>query len=143
MEYDIVNLTLIDLISEKHTCLRKKVEKRWDEQSKVHFSHSEWHLLAKIGQKSITISQAALLLGISRQAMQKSVKKLENKGYITTCFEEGNKRDKFLFLTDIGKEYWQRNNKLKIEMEVELISILGKNEVERLKSLFIKKWFIE
>lgn len=143
MEFDFNNLTLIDLISEKHAYLRKKVEKRWDEQSGIHFSHSEWHLLAKIDQKNISISQAGSLLGISRQAMQKSVKKLETKGYITSCFQEGNKRDKFLFLTEIGKEYCQRNNKLKIELELELGKILGKNEVERLKKLFMKKWLIE
>lgn len=143
MEFDINNLTLIDLISEKHTYLRKKVEQRWNNQSEIHFSHSEWHLLAKIEQKNMTISQAGLLLGISRQAMQKSVKKLETKGYITSSFQEGNKRDKFLYLTKIGKEYCQRNNKLKIELELELQNILGKNEVERLKKLFIKKWLVE
>lgn len=140
MEFDINTLTLIDLISEKHAQLRRKVEKRWREQSEIHFSHAEWHLLAKVEQKSITISQAASIVGISRQAMQKSVKKLEEQGYIRSYFQEGNKRDKYLNLTETGEAYCRKNNQIKIEMEQELEKQLGKQELDSLKSLFKQKW---
>ncbi len=143
MEFNIDDLTLIDLISEKHAHLRKTVEKRWEEQSEIRFSHAEWYLLSKIEQKSLTISQAASIIGISRQAMQKSVKKLEDRGYIRSSFQEGNKRDKFLFLTKTGKECCKKNNRLKIKLELELEKVLGENEVARLKELFRKNWIME
>ncbi len=140
MEFDIDNLTLIDLISEKHAQLRKMLERRWEEQSEIHFSHTEWYLLSKVEQRSITISQAAAIVGISRQAMQKSVKKLENMGFITSSYQNGNSRDKFLYLTKSGNECCQKNNQLKIKLELELEKVLGKKEVASLKNLFKKDW---
>lgn len=143
MDFDFNSLTLIDLISEKHAQLRKTVEKKWEEQSEIYFSHAEWHLLAKIEQKCITISQAASIIGMSRQAMQKNVKKLENQGYITSSFKDGNKRDKFLYLTKTGDECCKKSNQLKIKLELELKKLLGEKEIERLKNIFKKNWLID
>ncbi|MDX8340892.1 MarR family transcriptional regulator [Draconibacterium sp. IB214405] len=143
MNYDSNNLTLIDLISEQHAHLRRTVEQRWKEQSDIRFSHAEWHLLSKIDQQDLTISQAALIVGISRQAMQKTVKKLESQGYISSAFRDGNKRDKFLSLTKNGQECCDKNNRLKAEMEKELEKQLGKTEVKKLKTLFRDKWLKE
>jgi len=140
MDFDINSLTLIDLISERHAQLRKKLEKRWNAQSEVQFSHTEWYLLAKIYQKSISISQAAFIVGISRQAMQKCVKKLEDQGIVTTSFQNGNQRDKFLQLTKTGTEYCIQNNQLKVNFEQELVQKLGESEVDQLKDLFKKEW---
>nr|WP_319510470.1 MarR family transcriptional regulator [uncultured Draconibacterium sp.] len=140
MEFDSSKLTLIDLISEQHAHLRRTVEQRWEEQSEIRFSHTEWYLLAKIEQQTLSISQAALIVGISRQAMQKTVNKLENRGFILSKFQEGNKRDKFLFLTKNGQECVQKNNRLKTTLESELENELGKNGVKMLKTLFKKRW---
>lgn len=143
MEFDSKKLTLIDLISEQHAHLRKTVEQRWEEQSEIRFSHAEWHLLSKIDQQNLTISQAATIVGISRQAMQKTVKKLENRGYISSSFRDGNKRDKFLRLTAVGQDCCNKNNLLKAEIEKELEKQLGKNVVKKLKTLFQNKWLTE
>lgn len=143
MEFDINNLDIIDLISEKHAFLRKVAEDRWSSQSDIYFSHSEWHLLSKVDQKSITISQAALILGVSRQAMQKGVSKLEKRGYLISDYQEGNKRDKFLTLTDAGRECCQINNRLKAELEIELGELLGRDRVKDLRELFIKEWSVK
>lgn len=140
MDFDINSLTLIDLISERHAQLRKELEQRWNAQSTVQFTHTEWHLLAKIEQKHISISQAAQIIGISRQAMQKCVKKLEDQGIITSTFHEGNRRDKFLSLTKAGAEYCLQNNELKDALEQELEQSLGKKEIACLKELFKKEW---
>jgi len=143
MEFDIEKLTLIDLISEKHACLRKTLEQRWEAQSEKRFSHAELHLLARIEQQNLTISKAASVVGISRQAMQKSVTKLEAQGYISTEFRDGNQRDKFLSLTKSGKEFCRKNNRLKTELEEELEKNLGSDEVRRLKELFKQNWLTD
>ncbi len=143
MKFDINKLTIIDLISEKHAYLRKTVEESWKQESDVHFSHAEWHLLAKIEQQSLSISKAAGIVGITRQAMQKSVQKLESMGYVSSRFIDGNKRDKILFLTKTGKNYCEKNNQMKIQMEEKLVKLLGKDEIDKLKLLFRKEWIIE
>ncbi len=143
MEFDIEKLTIVDLISEKHACLRKTLEQRWEAQSNIRFSHAELHLLARIEQQNLTISKAASVIGISRQAMQKSVKKLESQGYVSSEFREGNQRDKFLLLTESGKELCRKNNRLKKELEQELEKGLGKDEIRRLKILFRQNWLAD
>ena len=143
MDFDINNLTLIDLISEKHAQLRKTVEKTWEQHSEIHFSHTEWHLLAKIEQKCMTITQAASIIGISKQAMHKSVKKLENQGIISSSHKDDNKREKFLHLTKIGNEYSRKNNQMKLELELELKNLLGRKEFEILKDLLKREWLMD
>ncbi len=143
MDFDLNGLTLIDLISEKHAQLRKIVMQKWEKQSEIHLSQTEWYLLSKIDQKSITISQAAAIIGMSRQAMQKSVIKLEKQGFITSSYREGNKRDKFLNLTQTGIDCCQKNNQLKIKLENELVKLFGQKKVESLKDLFKIEWIIE
>lgn len=143
MPFDANKLSIIDLISEKHASLRKKAEQRWAAHSNIKFSHAEWYLLSKVEQQSMTISQAAALLDMSRQAMQKHVKKLEMRGYLISSYIEGNKRDKFLALTKEGKVCCLQNNQLKAELEQELAKELGKNEVDKMRQLFLKEWTIE
>lgn len=143
MSFDLKNLTLIDLISEKHAYLRRKAEQRWESHSDIHFSHSELFLLSRVNHDNLSISQAASILGVSRQAMQKSVKKLETSGYIVSRFKEGNKRDKFLFLTKSGQELCDVNEQLKLDLEHELEAILGKSEIENLRKLFVRHWDME
>nr|WP_319401356.1 MarR family transcriptional regulator [uncultured Carboxylicivirga sp.] len=140
MPFDFSKLTLVDLISEKHAQLRRKVEEIWKNQSDIDLSHNEWYLLSKIEQQSITISQAASIIGMSRQAMQKTVKKLELRGFIISKFQEGNKRDKYLQLTKLGDECCQKNTEIKNELELDLRQKLGEKEVDRLKQLFIEDW---
>jgi DNA-binding MarR family transcriptional regulator len=134
------NLSLIDLVSEKHAILRKKAESRWRENSDIEFSHTEWFLLSKAEQESLSISQAAHIIDISRQAMQKCAKNLEARGYITLVFIEGNKRDKYITLTKTGKESCKKNNLLKGEIEDEIIRTLGEETVINLKRLLKSSW---
>lgn len=143
MEFDFNSLSLIDMISEKHAQLRQHLEQRWDEQSDIHFTHSEWHLLAKIGQQSLSISQAANIVGMSRQAMQKIVKKLESQGYINTYFKAENKRDKYLALSSSGQQCRDKIDALKNTIEHEMKARISDQEVDHMKKLFSKEWLAE
>ncbi len=136
------NLALIDLVSEKHAKLRKEAENRWRAHYDIDFSHTEWFLLSKAQQESLSISKAAHILGISRQAMQKCARNLESRGYITLVFIEGNKRDKYVTLTEEGRVLCQKNNRLKSEIEDEIIEILGNEAVATLKKLLTTEWLL-
>ncbi|QEN04334.1 MarR family transcriptional regulator [Thiospirochaeta perfilievii] len=134
------NLTIIDLISEQHLVLRKLVEDRWMEISNIEFSHTEWFLLSKTEQESLTISKAATLIGISRQAMQKCAKKLEERGYINFFYKKDNKRDKYIVLTETGRDCCNKNNNLKKRIENEIIENIGNVKVKDFKELLKKDW---
>lgn len=127
---------LIDLISNQHKRLRQTIVQRWQAECGVYFSASEWYLLSTIAETSHTISQAAQNIGISRQAMQKSVKRLVELGVISAEFRNGNKRDKYLQLTHLGKDYYKRYIKLKQTLEQELIIQWGVENTEKLRNLF-------
>lgn len=136
----IKQLPLMDLISEKHSKLRRDIEKRWSTISPIEFTHTEWFLLGKCEQESISISNAAKMIGISRQAMQKCARKLQERGFVDFYYHNGNRRDKYIELTENGRKCSIENNKLKIIIEKEIIEILGNEIVKQLKETLVKEW---
>jgi DNA-binding MarR family transcriptional regulator len=140
MKNYLENLNLIDLISEKHLVLRKTTEEAWQQVSTIEISHTEAHLLARVNQESITIAKAAKTLNISRQAMHKCAKQLESRGYIEFVYKEGNTRDKFMILTDLGKAYCKQSNELKEKLEQQIAEEIGQENVSILKECLKKSW---
>lgn len=140
MEDYLEDLNLIDLISEKHLVLRKKAEEVWRQVGGTEVSHTEAHLLARINQKSIAIAKAAKALNISRQAMHKCAKQLEMRGYIQFVYQNGNTRDKFMILTDLGKAYCKESDTLKEKLEQEITERIGQKSVDILKAYLKKDW---
>lgn len=130
----IHNLTLIDLISEKHSQLRKFVEAEWDRKYQINITHTEWHLLAKVEQQHLKFSQVANILGISRQAVHKIVSRLIEKGVISSSYMGNNKRDKYLYLTPKGLGYNKKMHEIKAKIEESLIDKFG---IEKIKDLRI------
>lgn len=133
MDQDLSNLTLIDLISEQHAELRSIVESRWKEISDIKLTHTEWHIIAKVDQKSLSISKLSRIVGISRQAMQKSVSKLEQRGIVQIIFEKNNHRDKIVKLTIKGEACCNRSNLLKETLEQQIEEKIGAETVHNLK----------
>lgn len=138
MDSSFKDLTIVDIISEHHTYLRRLTEERWKDISDIEFSHTEWFLLSKLHQDSLSISKAASIINISRQAMQKCAKKLEDRGYIKFTQSEGNKRDKFMILTKEGLECSVKNSKLKEEIELEISKKIGNDTLKYLKETLQK-----
>ena len=50
-----------------------------------------------------SISELARILGISRQAVHKTIHKLKDKGYLELKTSKDNKKDKKVIITDSGK----------------------------------------
>ncbi|MBM6818646.1 winged helix DNA-binding protein [Clostridium saudiense] len=134
----INNLNLIDLISEKHISLRREVEERWSKSGDEEITHTEAMLLAKINMGKISIAEVARQANISRQAMHKCAKKLENRGYLKFISNENNQT--YTILTEKGVSYCEKSNELKERIEKEIEDILGKENIKIIKNMLEKKW---
>lgn len=132
------NLNLIDLISEKHISLRREVEERWSKSGDEEITHTEAMLLAKINMGKISIAEVARQANISRQAMHKCAKKLENRGYLKFISNENNQT--YTILTEKGVSYCEKSNELKERIEKEIEDILGKENIKIIKNMLEKKW---
>lgn len=132
------NLNIIDLISEKHIVLRREVEDRWAESEEEYISHTEALLLAKINMGKISIAEIARQANVTRQAMFKCAKKLEDRGYL--AFVTNEQGSKYTELTLKGRDYCKRSEKLKESLEEKIAEVIGKDQVEMVKELLNKNW---
>lgn len=134
----INNLNIIDLISEKHIALRREVEERWSKSGEEDITHTEAMLLAKIYMGRISLAEVARQANISRQAMHKCAKKLEDKGYLEFISNENNQT--YTKLTEKGILYCKKSNELKEKIEYEIAEIIGDKNIKILKSMLEKQW---
>lgn len=141
MESKLEGLTVIDLISEKHISLRRKVEERWAQEEEEVITHTEAMLLAKLSRERVSLAEVARQANISRQAMFKCAKKLEEKGYL--CFINDEVNGKYTKLTKQGEEYCKKSKELKESVEQEIAETIGPDVLERIKELLQKKWIEE
>jgi len=141
LKSDLDNMGLIDLISERHLQLRKLSENLWNENSDIYVADSEWFILARIYQKEqTTISWVTKHVEISRQATHKFIKRLEQKGLVQITKLKNNKKEKSIRLTDLGKEFYEKNKFLEAQLERKIAENIGSEEVNRLKGILKSDW---
>lgn len=134
----IKKLNIIDLISEKHITLRREVEERWSESGEEDITHTEAMLLAKINMGKISLAEVARQANVSRQAMHKCAKKLEEKGYLEFIASESNQT--YTSLTEKGVLYCKKSNELKDIIEEEITQKLGEENMKLIKKLLECEW---
>ena len=132
------NLNIIDLISEKHITLRREVEERWSKSEEEDITHTEAMLLAKINMGKISLAEVARQANVSRQAMHKCAKKLEEKGYLEFIASESNQT--YTSLTEKGSLYCKKSNDLKEKIEQEIAENLGEENIKLIKKLLEGQW---
>ncbi|MBS4197921.1 MarR family winged helix-turn-helix transcriptional regulator [Lederbergia citri] len=140
---ELQNLDLIDLLSERHSMLRRIAEKAWNDQSEIYISNSEWYIMARIYNKRPTISYVTKNVNISRQAIHKFIKILSTKGLVEINNVENNKKEKCVQLTALGEECYERNMKLKAQLENKIAEKIGIDRVTILNDLLKLDWGIE
>ncbi len=130
-------LGLIDLISEKHMELRKKLH----EASGQPVNKSEAHILAVLEANGVlSISQIGRLIGMTRQGVHKYMLGLQTAGLVAPATADGNARDRRVELTPHGLETVRLLEETKQRLEEEITRRLGKAEMERLLELLRGKW---
>ncbi|MFJ5716012.1 MarR family winged helix-turn-helix transcriptional regulator [Neobacillus sp. NPDC093127] len=139
---ELQNLDLIDLLSERHSLVRKISEKAWNDQSEIYISNSEWYIMARIYKKQPSISYVTKNVEISRQAIHKFIKNLSEKGLVEIKNVENNKKEKCIQLTALGEECYEKNAALKAQLENKIAEKIGAPEVKILKDLLKVDWGI-
>jgi DNA-binding MarR family transcriptional regulator len=139
---ELQNLDLIDLLSERHSLVRKISEQAWNAQSEIYISNSEWYILSRIYKKQPTISYVTKNVEISRQAIHKFIIKLSEKGLVEIKNVENNKKEKCVQLTALGEECYEKNEALKAQLENKIAKKIGMEHVTILKGLLKLDWDI-
>ncbi|PTH55895.1 transcriptional regulator [Staphylococcus arlettae] len=133
-------LDFIDLLSERHAQLRQLTETaaNVDQESKI--SSSEWYIISIIGAETYTLSELTALVKLTRQAIHKTIKQLEQKELVVLKAVTGNKKEKCVNLTTLGHDLWQRNQTYQQELEQHIKTKIGVAQFEQLKALLQTDW---
>jgi DNA-binding MarR family transcriptional regulator len=139
---ELQNLDLIDLLSERHSLVRRISEKAWNDQSEIYISNSEWYIMARIYKKQPSISYVTKNVEISRQAIHKFIINLSEKGLVEIKNVENNKKEKCIQLTALGEECYEKNEALKAQLEKKIQEKIGVEQVNILKDILKLDWKI-
>ncbi len=133
-------LGLVDLISEKHKQLRQETMLRIESHFGHEFSQMDIYLISLIQFNSMSVSESARYMNISRQAAHKHVKNLESLNFVQLTTSQTNRREKIITLTESGKQLGEQVNGIKTELELELKERLGVENYALVNSLFKESW---
>jgi DNA-binding MarR family transcriptional regulator len=139
---ELQKLDLIDLLSERHSLVRKISETSWNNQSEIHISNSEWYIMSRIYKRKPNISYITKNVEISRQAIHKFINKLSEKGLVHVENVENNKKEKCIQLTALGEECYEKNEALKAQLENRIANKIGTEQVSKLREILKLDWNI-
>ena len=138
IDYD--DLDLLDLLQEKHRNLMKRLERYWEASGKPFITPSEWYILSRIRNGTPSIQEVSRSVTITRQGTHKYLTSLQKKGMLVILSLPHNKRDKYVVLTPVGKEYCEEYAAVKHDLEEEIAEAICKDTLVRLKELLRRKW---
>ncbi len=133
-------LGLVDLISEKHKQVRQETMQRIESHFGQVFSEMDIYLVSLIQFTSMSVSESARYMNISRQAGHKHVKNLESLNFVQLTTSELNRREKIITLTESGQQLAEQINYIKAGLESELQEKLGIKNYALIKSLLKDDW---
>lgn len=140
MDFELKNLDIVDLISERHVQLRDYVENQWNNYSDIRISGTEWFILARIYGKQPTIASISKNVNITRQATHKNIKSLEAKGLVEVLDAEQNKREKGIRLTTLGERCFEKYTELSEELENKITLNIGKERLSMVMEILKMDW---
>lgn len=140
MSYELKELDLFDVLSERHSQIRKITERQWNDNNDIKLSNSEWYIMARIYKKQPTIAFVSRNVDISRQATHKFIKNLEAKGLVEISNAKHNKKDKCIRLTSLGNACYEKNEALKAALEKRISDRIGYEQMQLLKSILKEDW---
>lgn len=142
VQTELQHLNLIDLLSERHSLVRMIGEKSWNDHNDIHISNSEWYILARIYKQEPTIAYVRKHVDISRQALHKHIKNLATKNVLEINDVEHNKKEKYVRLTVLGEECYEKNMEIQARLEARIAEEIGEEQVENLKTILMLDWGI-
>lgn len=135
---------LINLISGRHHDLRQKVEYMTAQQlPQVHLGSSEWYLIMIIKYDQPTFAELTHKINLTRQAIHKAVKQLEQKQVVQIESVPNNKKEKRVTLTEFGIMCYEKYMKNKQHIIEHIGQVIGASEVAHLEQLLQADWQLE
>ena len=118
--------------------LHRMVFERNISQMGIH--HSQHHLLMYIAKKGEILSQKEIAerFGISPAAVAKSLKSLENEGFIVRSNLEGDGRFNRITITDKGTEMIENSHKIFQEIDSSIFEDFDEKEIAEFDALLDK-----
>lgn len=134
----LTNLDVFDLLSERQMRCRKTIETMWNEKSNIQLSNSDWFVLYRLYDQKETVVELCKNVDITRQAMHKLIKKLEEHGLVRTHLMKN--RVKYVEITDLGIECYEKHKALKTKLENQIKNTIGEEELNQLKRILSANW---
>ncbi|UQW82729.1 winged helix DNA-binding protein [Staphylococcus edaphicus] len=135
---------LMNLISDRHNDLRQKVEYLTAQQlPQVQFGSSEWYLITIIKYDSPSLAELTQKINLTRQAIHKAVKQLEQKQVVQIEHVPNNKKEKRVTLTQLGITCYEKYIENKQQIIAHIAHVIGQSEVEQLHQLLQADWQLE
>ncbi|NGZ74731.1 MarR family winged helix-turn-helix transcriptional regulator [Saccharibacillus alkalitolerans] len=128
---------LIDLMSEKHLELRRKVAEMDGEV----LNRTETHILVVVEAAGrISISEIGRAVSLTRQGTHKSVQGLLEGGYLEESEDSPSRRERCMRLTERGQKACDKQLAIKGKLEKRIELKLGAEQVRLLKRLLEEEW---
>jgi len=142
LNFEINDLDLFDLISERNLMIRKVTEELWNSSNDIYISNSEWFIIARIYKKNPTISSINKQVNITRQATHKFIRSLESKGLVEVNQVTHNKKEKCIRLTTLGEACYEKNESLKAGLEKKIADQIDREKLDVFKEILKLDWGI-
>ena len=130
----------IDLLYKHYKQLREAVVTTWNLQNNIQITTSEWYILNCIHGGARTIPDILKKVDISKQAVHKFVKVLEDKQLVHTELVKAPKTQKQVELTPLGEEVYHHNLEIKREIDERIEKKIGHENFKQLQTLLHMKW---
>lgn len=130
--YQVRERTLGRIMSKLKRYLGRQVEQRLVEQGFSDFKASYIAFLGNLEEGGITNNELAKRAGVTKQAMSKIVKLLEDAGYIYTVKDERDSRSSQIFINERGKQLMVAVFNCMEEIRVQFHGIAGYERVEQM-----------
>ncbi|WP_436855472.1 MarR family winged helix-turn-helix transcriptional regulator [Staphylococcus caeli] len=138
------NVDLINLISDRHNELRQKVEYLTAQQlPEINFSSSEWYLITIIQYGSPSLAELTRIINLTRQAIHKAVKQLQEKAVVQIEAVPNNKKEKRVTLTPLGITCYEQYIANKEQLITHIGEVIGTSELAKLQDLLQQDWQLQ
>lgn len=130
----------IDLLYKHYKQLREAVVTTWNLQNNIQITTSEWYILNCIREGATTIPDILKKVDISKQAVHKFVKVLEDKQLVQTELIKAPKTQKRVELTPLGEEVYHHSLEIKKDIDRKIEKSIGQKNFKQLQAVLQMKW---
>ena len=130
--YKVRERTLGRVMSKMKRFIGRYIEQRLPELGFPDFKASYIAFLANLEEDGITNNELARRAGVTKQAMSKVVKLLEDDGYIYTVKNERDSRSSQIFINERGKQLMVAVFNCMEEIREKFQAIAGRERVEQM-----------